>query len=152
MKPRTAMRRIYVLFVCIYLLSISLPVSADDAGRKARVEVIVAQLSNQVGKIDKRAKRLHRELKDQFRYSSIEVVDMHRFELAVDDIGQRKLPNGRVLMIRPLLLEKKSGLLSVDLSGLMQTDLRLQDDQLVIIGAEKHRDGRLVVALEFDIR
>ena len=47
------------------------PQAAWAASDEVNLEVIVAHLSNQPGEIDKGAARLHEELKDQFRYSSI---------------------------------------------------------------------------------
>jgi hypothetical protein len=112
------------------------------------LEVIVANLTNEHSKIDKGAKQLHKELKDQFRYEGIRVLETRELELSVDDVFDMKLPTRRRLRIRPLVIEKKSALVSVEISGLVQSDLRIKEGQLIIIGAEKYLDGKLVIALK----
>ena len=123
------------------------PTVGEAAAGKVNLEVVVAHLSNEPGKIDPAAARLHKELEDQFRYSSISVLSKKRFELSLDDVGRQKLPTGRVLMLKPIVIDEASALISVDITGLVQTDLRLENDQLVIIGAESHQGGKLVIAI-----
>jgi len=60
------------------------------------------------------------------------------------------LPTRRRLRIRPLVVEANGALISVEISGLVQTDLRIKEGQLVIIGAERYLDGKLVIALQAD--
>lgn len=119
-----------------------------EANSVFELEVIVASLTDEHDKIDKGAKRLHKELKDQFRYEGIRVLETKLLKLSVDDVWEMKLPTRRRLRIRPLLIEDNSALISVEISGLVQSDLRIKQGQLIIIGAEKFRDGKLVIALE----
>ena len=114
------------------------------------LEVIVASLTSEHDKIDRAARRLHKELKDQFRYEGIRVLETRELELSVDDVFDMKLPTRRRLRIRPLVIEKKSALVSVEISGLVQSDLRIKQGQLIIIGAERYLDGKLVIALRAD--
>jgi hypothetical protein len=114
------------------------------------LKVIVASLTNQHNKIDKGAKRLHKELKNQFRYEGIRVLETRELELLVDDVFDMKLPTRRRLRIRPLVIEAESALFSVEISGLVQSDLRIKEGQLIIIGAERYLDGKLVIALQAD--
>jgi len=126
---------------------ILVPTPGAAASGKVTLEVIVAQLSSEPGSIDPGAARLHKELKDQFRYTSISVLSKKRFELSLDDVGRHELPTGRTVMLKPIVIDGASALISVDVTGLIQTDLRLENDQLVIIGAESHQGGKLVIAI-----
>ena len=136
-----------VLVVAIAGFLIAIP-AAEAKPPSVAIKVIIAHLSDEPGKIDPRASRLHEELKGQFRYGGIKVLSTVTHHLAVHEIARDDLPSGRRLMVKPILIEGKSVLISVDVSGLVQTDMRLKSDQLVIIGAEKYRDGKLVIALE----
>jgi len=118
-----------------------------EAESSFELEVIVASLTNEHDKIDRGAKRLHKELKDQFRYEGIRVLETRELKLSVDDIFDMKLPTRRRLPIPPLVIEKNGALVSVEISGLVQSDLRIKQGQLIIIGAEKYLDGKLVIAL-----
>lgn len=119
-----------------------------DSAPSFELDVMVARLTSKHSKIDKAAKRLHAELKEQFRYEGIRVVETKRVRLVVDEIWDLNLPTRRRLRIRPLVVEKGGALISVEISGLVQTDLRIEKGQLVIIGAETYRDGKLVIALQ----
>jgi hypothetical protein len=93
---------------------------------------------------------LHEQLKDQFRYESLSVIEARLLTLGIDEVGEIELPNGKKLMIKPLVIDAGSALVGVDVPGLLQTDLRVQRGDLVVIGAESYRDGKLVIALEPD--
>ncbi|MCH7866362.1 MAG: hypothetical protein IH881_01600 [Myxococcales bacterium] len=119
-----------------------------DPGPGFELEVLVARLTTERGKIDKGAERLHAELKHQFRYEGIRVLETRRVKLVVDQVWDLNLPTRRRLRIRPLVVEATGALISIEISGLVQTDLRIRKGQMVIIGAEKFRDGKLVIALQ----
>ncbi len=123
-------------------------VTGADPGSVFELEVVVARLTIGQKTIDKGAKRLHAELKGQFRYEGIRVVETKRVRLVADEVWDLNLPTRRRLRIRPLVVEKGGALISVEISGLVQTDLRIKKGQLVIIGAEKYLDGKLVIALQ----
>jgi len=122
-----------------------LPVYAADA---FTIDVIVANLSQEQSGVDKGAKRLHKELKSQFRYEGIRVLEKQKVSLSSDRVFDMKLPTLRRLRIRPLVVEADGALVSVDVSGLVSTDLKISRGQLVIIGMERFRDGKLVIAFE----
>lgn len=127
--------------------------SSEKAGKSANkgdfeIEVIVANLSQKTGGIDEGAARLHKELQNQFRYEGIHVLESESVRLAADRVWDMKLPTRRRLRIRPLVVEEKSALISVEVSGLVESDLRIKKGQLIVIGAERFRDGKLVIALE----
>lgn len=119
-----------------------------DADAGFEIEVVVARLTADRSKIDKGAERLHAALKDQFRYKGIRVLKTERVALVADEVWDLNLPTRRRLRIRPLVVEADGALISVEISGLVQTDLRIGLGQLVVIGAEKFRDGKLVIALQ----
>jgi hypothetical protein len=112
------------------------------------LQVVVARLTDGHKKIDKAAERLHDALKKQFRYEGIRVLEVKRVSLVADEVWDLNLPTRRRLRIRPLVVEATGALISVEISGLVQSDLRIESGQLVIIGAEKFRDGKLVIALQ----
>jgi hypothetical protein len=130
------------------LLLVSGPASSQPAHR-IHVEVMVSHISERAGTIDARASTLHRKLRDQFRYESLRVLQTEQLALAVGEVATVKLPNGRRLRVRPLHVGDRGVLLmAVDLEGTLQTDLRLRSGQLVVIGAERYEDGKLVISLE----
>ena len=144
------MRGLVPAIALLAIAGLAPPVASAEAELSFELEVIVASLTSEHDKIDKGARRLHKELKDQFRYEGIRVLETRELKLSVDDIFDMKLPTRRRLRIRPLVIEKKGALVSVEISGLVQSDLRIKQGQLIIIGAEKYQDGKLVIALRAD--
>ncbi|MCP4038689.1 MAG: hypothetical protein GY733_17240 [bacterium] len=134
-----------VVFVCACI--VSGPARADEKGGFA-IDVIVASLTKDKDGIDQGAKRLHKELQNQFRYQGIRVLETTSVPLEADRVWDMKLPTRRRLRVRPLVVEKDSALISVEISGLVQSDLRIEKGQLIIIGAERFGSGKLVIALE----
>lgn len=124
---------------------------AESAVGKAptfEIRVLVANLTNDRDKIDKEARRLDKALKSQFRYEGIRVLDSVKVTLSGDEVWNLKLPSRRRLRIRPLVVEAESALISVEISGLVQSDLKIKSGQLVIIGAERFHEGKLVIAID----
>ncbi len=137
--------------VCLLALAFVGPLASTalaDDGAGFAIRVIVANLSQKKSGIDAGAKRLHKELKNQFRYEGIRVLEETTIVLGADAVVDMKLPTLRRLRMRPLVVDADSALVSVEVSGLVQTDLKIKRGQLVIIGAERFRDGKLVIALE----
>ncbi len=112
------------------------------------MEVMVSQISTQPGEIDARAGKLHRKLRDQIRYESLQVLQTRELELALDELGEMRLPNGRRLQVRPLQVDSRGVLTAVSLEGSVDADMRIRNGHLVVIGAEPYKDGKLVVSLE----
>ncbi len=110
--------------------------------------VLVAHASAGPGGVDPRAERLADKLTKEFRYESLRVLQSRRLRLALDEVGSVRLPNGKLLRLRPLQVGEKSVLLAVELEGTLQTDLRIPNGHLVVIGAERYQDGKLVIGLE----
>ncbi len=112
-----------------------------------RFDVTVSQISEAPGPIDPRAAELDERLRREFRYESLKVLEERSMELGIDDVGGVDLPNGKRLQLKPLLLDAKGVLLSVDLQGTMRGDLRVKNGHVVVIGAQRFGDGKLVISL-----
>ena len=65
----------------------------------------------------------------------------------MDQVGSVGLPNGKQARVRPLNVDGDSALLAVEIEGAVQTDLRVRKGHWVVIGAERYRDGKLVISL-----
>lgn len=121
------------------------PAGAADT---MRFEVMVSHISDEPGPIDERAARLDAELRRQFRYESLTVVETRTLDLALDEAGSVELPGGRTLKLKPLVRDARGALLAVDLPGVIQVDMRVRSGQLVVLGAQRYRDGKLVISFE----
>jgi len=131
----------------VVLLLAAGPTSAQNAGR-VEIDVMISHISNRPGDIDPAGRKLDRELRDQFRYESLRVLESRRLSLRLDEVGSVDLPNGKPLRVRPLQVGERGVLVAVAIEGTLQTDLRVRNGHLVVIGAEPYEDGRLVISLE----
>ena len=124
------------------------PLAAQAAPERVRIDVMVSLLSNEPGDVDARASKLDEKLRSQFRYQSLRVLESKRLKLAIDEVGSLRLPNGRALRVRPLHVGENGVLIAVSLEGLLETDLRVRSGRLVVIGSEPYQGGKLVISLE----
>ena len=108
----------------------------------------VSRISDGRGGIDPRAGRLHQKLKSQFRYESLNVLQIHSLTLRIDQVGTELLPNGKKVRIRPLQLDDEGALLAVDVEGAVRGDYKLRNGHLLVFGAGQDGDGKLVISLE----
>ena len=137
--------------ICIGVVVAALLMVSDARGeppQQIELEIVVSQISEEAGSIDPRAERLHRELSKQWRYKSLRVLETRRMKLAIDEVGGLELPTGRKVRVKPLLVDERGALLAVDLEGTLQTDMRVKNGHLVIIGADRYEKGKLVISLE----
>ena len=116
--------------------------------RRFSVKVTVAEISNAEGKIDKRAKRLDRNLRKRFKYNSLRVIQERRLELGLDEVGSVRRPNGKMFRVRPLNLGDRGLLMAVGWEGEVMMDMRAPNNHLLVIGGPAHGDGQLVVTIE----
>jgi len=116
--------------------------------RRFHVKVIVAEISDAEGKIDKRAERLDRNLRKKFKYKSLKVIKERRLTLALDEVGSVMLPGGRMFRVRPLDLGERGLLMAVGWEGEVMMDMRAPNNHLLVIGGPAHGDGQLVVSIE----
>ena len=119
-----------------------------ESPRRVTVEVTVSHALDAKGAIDPRGRELNAFLKPQFRYGSLKVLQVERLDLALDEVGTLKLPNGRKFRVRPLDIGPEGVLLSVSVQGTLWTDMRVRNGHLVVIGAERYEEGKLVIGVE----
>ena len=132
----------------VLVLCASVGIARAQPAQGIELIVLVAHASAGPGGVDPRAERLADKLTKEFRYESLRVLQSRRLRLAPDEVGSVRLPNGKLLRLRPLQVGEKSVLLAVGLEGTLQTDLRIRNGHLVVIGAERYQDGKLVIGLE----
>jgi len=138
---------------CSFLWLVLTPLAGLAQGpERVSVEVTVAQISDRPGEIDPRGRRLHEKLEKQFRYQSLRVLETRTLDLALDQVGTLQLPNDRTFQVRPMDVGNQGVLLAVSVEGLTETDLRVRRKHLVVFGAERYEDGKLVISLEPDWR
>jgi hypothetical protein len=116
--------------------------------REVGFEIMVTHVSQTPGAIDPRGEDLHKQLRRDFRYGSLEVLERRHLRVGMDEIGQMKLPNGRWMRVRPLNIARDRLLVSVEVEGSVATDLRLANHRKVSIGSHRYKDGTLVITLE----
>lgn len=119
-----------------------------DEPRRIDLQVLVAYISDEPGGVDPQAEELDRRLAGQFRYSTLRVLDQRHLDLALGAVESIGLPNGRLLNVRAFQLASRGVLLGVTLKGSLQTDLRVPNGHLVVIGAERYQAGQLVITLK----
>ncbi len=122
-------------------------VAYAEADRVA-LTVTVTHLSKSPGAIDPKAADIHKRLRDEFRYESLRVLERRRMNLRLDEVGSLKLPTNRWVRVRPLHVGDRGVLIAVDVEGILQTDLRVENGRAVDIGAQSYEGGKLVVTLE----
>jgi hypothetical protein len=116
--------------------------------RQFSVKVTVAEISNAKGKIDERAERLDRNLREKFKYNSLRVIQERRLKLGLDEVGSVKLPNGRMFRVQPLDVDDRGLLMAVGWEGEVMMDMRAPSNHLLVIGGPTHGDDQLVVSIE----
>jgi hypothetical protein len=124
------------------------PAAPPEARKQVALEVLVAHISDAPGGIDPRAGELDRQLSAQFRYTSLRVLDQRHLDLPLQTIESLDLPNGRRFQVRPLQLSPRGVLLALTVQGTLRTDMRVPNGHLVVIGAERFEDGKLVISLK----
>jgi hypothetical protein len=122
--------------------------AAAEPPRRIAIDVTVSHALDAQGAIDPRGLELDAHLKQQFRYGGLKVLQVERLKLALDEVGTLQLPNGRKFRVRPLDVGSEGVLLSVSVQGTLWTDMRVRNGHLVVIGAERYQDGKLVIGLE----
>ncbi|TDJ14395.1 MAG: hypothetical protein E2O66_03240 [Deltaproteobacteria bacterium] len=136
-----------MLLMSMLVVVASRPASAEEE-KRIEVTLMVSRISDGPGGIDPRAGRLHQKLKSQFRYESLNVLQIHSLTLRIDQVGTELLPNGKKVRIRPLQLDDEGALLAVDVEGAVRGDYKLRNGHLLVFGAGQDGDGKLVISLE----
>jgi len=118
------------------------------AEEEVAFDLLVAQASPAEGAIDPAARRLHATIQSEFRYGSLRVLDERELRIGLGSTGSASLPNGKRLTLQPILADANGVLVGVEVEGAVKGDFRVKRGQLVVIGAQGYRDGKLVIALE----
>jgi len=122
--------------------------AAKAQEQRIDVELMVSHVSSAAGEIDPRGRKLDQKLQGQFRYESLRVLQVRQLRLALNEVGRVELPNGKSVRVQPLQLSGGGVLLAVDVEGAARMDLKVRNGHLVVIGAERYEDGKLVISLE----
>jgi hypothetical protein len=125
-------------------------VTAQPAGDRVPVNVIVVHTSDGEGGVDPRARDLDEKLKKQLRYKSMRVIEQQRVDLQMNHVGTVQLPDGRAVRMRPIHKGTKGVLMAVDVPGAVKLDARAPNHHKVVIGAGEYEDGNLAVSIEPD--
>jgi hypothetical protein len=121
-----------------------------QAANRVNLLLIVSHASAQPGPIDPSAAELHRRLHHEFRYESLRVIERRTMDLRLQEVGGIDLPTGKRVSVQPLSLSPTGALISVDIPGTLQTDVRVPNRQQVVIGVDRYNDGKLIVTLQPD--
>ena len=110
----------------------------------------VSHASQHPGPIDPGAAELHQSLRREFRYESLRVLQRQHLDLRMQEVGGVDLPSGKRVLLRPLSLSPSGVLISVEIPGTLQTDLRVSNRRQVVIGVDRYDDGKLILTLQPD--
>lgn len=121
---------------------------APPRPRHVALSLMVSHVSSTPGPIDPSAGEIHRRLHDEFQYQSFRVLERHRMDLRMQEIGGLVLPTGKRVQLRPLSLSPSGVLISVEIPGTLQTDVRVPNRKQVVIGVDRYNDGKLILTLE----
>jgi hypothetical protein len=146
--PSDRQKRILWLVVALALMLAG--VARAEEVRRIGLSMMVSYVSQKPGPVDPAGRELHRQLRRDFSYRSLRVLEKRRLKLRLDEVKGVRLPTGRLMRMRPLHVGKGGLLLAVDVEGKVQTDLRVRNHQPISIGIERYQDGKLVVTLEPD--
>jgi len=130
-------------------LLLAAPALAQQEARRISLQITVSHASQDAGEVDPGLRDLHRRLQRDFRYRSLHLLQRKRIRLALDEIGEMKLPNGSRVRVRPLTLSGSRLLVATEVQGAVRTDLRMHNHKpVVIVHPEAFRGGRLVISFE----
>lgn len=146
--PRVRSAATQLAVVCAMALTGSGVALAQDVQGVVGFSVIVSHVSPQPGPVDPSATEILRRLRDEFHYESLRVLERRRMELRMQQIGALELPTGRRVQIRPLAVSPSGVLVAVDIPGMLQTDVRVPNRKVVVIGVDRYGDGKLILSLE----
>ena len=113
-----------------------------------QVELVVTIASDEPGPIDARAKKIDAQLRRDFRYQSLKVVDSKTQRLGIDDTATIKLPNGKSARVMPMAVDESGVLLAVDIEGAVKVDAKAKSGHMLVFVAGRHAGGRLIVSVE----
>jgi hypothetical protein len=78
-------------------------------------------------------------------FGGLQLVQNQEFELKVGQRTQFALPSGRTVRMLPVAIQGRQLHLHFEMSGIMNTRLRMRSGRPMIVGGEPHRGGQLIV-------
>ena len=141
-------------FVFLFaLISLGLGASSAFADEDEKVKMVglklmVSHLCQKPGAIDPEAEALHQQLREDFRYTSLKVLQSEIFLIPLRQVVQITLPTGRFVRVQPISLNRNGLLMVVEVEGMLQTDLQVQNQHQVVIGAQRYQEGKLVITVQ----
>lgn len=120
---------------------------AQAAVQHVGLSLIVSHASPQPGPIDP---EMHRAMGTVVRYQSLRVIERRHIDLRMQEIGGVDLPTGKRVEVRPLSMNASGVLISLEIPGTLQTDLRVANQKQVVIGLDRYDDGKLILVLQPD--
>jgi hypothetical protein len=123
-------------------------VARAEEVRRIGLSVMVSYVSQNPGPVDPAGRDLHRQLRREFSFRSLRVLESRRLKLRLDEVKRVRLPTGRLMRVRPLHVGKGGLLLAVDVEGKVQGDFRVRSHKPLSIGIERYQDGKLIVTFE----
>ena len=112
------------------------------------IVLMVSHVTIAPGPVDPSGAHIHDRLNKEFQYQSFRVLERHDMDLRLQEIGLLVLPTGKRVELRPLAVSPSGVLISVDIPGTLQTDVRVPNRKQVVIGVDRYQDGKLLLTLE----
>lgn len=135
--------------VCILVSVLGAPrLARAQSGDRYDLEVTVASISDEEGQIDPRGTRLDGELRKKFRYNSLKVLETRHFNLAMNEVGSMKLPDGKTFNVRPINLGDRGLLLALEWTDVLMMDMNAMSGHLLVIGGSKYQGNELAIGVE----
>lgn len=142
--------RFLLVLLCLGLLAT--PALADDHGdekvKTVSLKLMVSHLCQKPGEIDPAAAELHQQLREDFRYTSLRVLQSETFVVPLREVVQLTLPTGKFVRVQPIALNRHGLLMIVEVEGMLQTDLQVKNEHQVVIGAQRYQEGKLVITVQ----
>jgi hypothetical protein len=116
------------------------PEPANETPVGCTVSVGIA--SREKGDVDERFRGL------PSAFGSVQLWKEQAWKLRFGEAGRMSLPNGTELSVQPVHVRGRTLSMKVDLPGVVNTKLRLQNHSPLVVGALPHEDGYLVIRVE----
>lgn len=121
---------------------------ADEKVRTVSLKLMVSHLCQKPGDIDPAAAELDQQLREDFRYTSLKVLQSETFVVPLREVVQITLPTGKFVRVRPISIGRHGLSMLVEVEGMLQTDLQVKNKHQVVIGAQRYEEGKLVITVQ----
>lgn len=120
----------------------------DEKVRTVSLKLMVSHLCQKPGGIDPAAAELDQKLREDFRYTSLKVLQSETFVVPLREVAQIMLPTGKFVRVRPISIGRHGLAMLVEVEGMLQTDLQVKNKHQVVIGAQRYEGGKLVITVQ----